>query len=232
VLGSLVATISQSLLQNLDHVGNELLECTDVLLIGRVDVLGDLSKGTKGSCANLGALLVNKSSREELEEDGKILGKRIGNGIKKGEEHVNRRFTVGSLLGLSSLVEERKEVGPLGRVHSELQVGNGRDGTRESVTDNSTGIRTILSKENLRSLVGHLAQETLLDLHAKGLRGVLPELAIVNGHALLELYSSKLTNSLVRAASCDLEESGDTFRLLVILSVELGGCLMSDKLSP
>lgn len=67
-----------------------------------------------------------------------------------------------------------------------------------------------------------MTEQALLDLHADVFRCTLPELAIVDGHALLELDSSKLTHSLVRAAGRDFKQCGNAFRLLVVLSVQLG----------
>lgn len=136
VFDTLVVTVLDSLLQNLEHRNDQILEGLDVVLVAGLNVFGNLGEGSEGGHSDLSRFGVNERDRENLEKALEVRLERLSDGVKDGEKDVDGSLSVGLVGRAGGLIKTGHKSGPLGRCDSELNVGNGSDSLGLGVSNN------------------------------------------------------------------------------------------------
>lgn len=209
---TVLVALLETLVEDTDHLGHGGLHGSEIGRGIALEILGDLAEGADGGDADLDALGILEALGKELHDLGEMLVERLAavdEGLEDGVEDEERDLAVGSVGRVGGLEEERQESGP--RAGGELALGDLGDDTGDRVSDGSG----LLVGDNLEQL----GLDTVTHLH----RLLGPDLASALGQTLSELDGSELSYGQIGRGGEDLEEGGNTLRVLVVVVLELLG---------
>lgn len=108
VLDTLIVLFRDSLLGNLQHGNDQLLESLDLCLFIGGDVLGDLGKTSKSGHTDLTRFRVTQGGAKNVKDRAVLSIQRVKDSVEQGEQDVNRSLTMCPLGRTGSLVQTGK----------------------------------------------------------------------------------------------------------------------------
>jgi len=111
-LGSrLLVAVVEALLKDVDHVGDELGEHSNLVLLIFLDKIGHLAQSLDGGDADDLGLGVLDGAAEQFQELTQVVGKGVGD-LEDGVDDIDTNLTVSSVGAVGALEQEGKELIP------------------------------------------------------------------------------------------------------------------------
>ena len=198
--------VVDSLLQDGNHRGDELLESLDGgLVLLRVKVHSKLAQSKKSVDTDLLTFGVTNGVAEEVEELLELGLEALTKSLQDGEEDVSTHNPLVLVTAASGLDEEVGQVSPLTIVQVDLR--NGRDDTSHGVTDQGRALAQSRTNELFPDL------RLLISLH----------LHPVFCHQRTGFDGGQLSQVGVLMASRNLDKEDEGLRLVVVLALQDAG---------